>query len=208
MPPGRISSGEILLDEQVEFANMRIAMPDADYGTIYEAAPAVRFAETPCDLPRPAPAVGADNAALPALLGAAARKTGAKVRDISRPLEGVRVVDFSSFFAVGFGGRLLNDLGADVIKVETPSGDQMRPLPDVFDAANRGKRDIALDLKTPEGLEAALRLVATADVVTHNLRPGKADKLGIGYAALKAIKPDLVYLYLPGYGSAGPKSIR
>lgn len=202
-----LEPGEILLDEQVEFANMRIAMPDADYGTIYQAAPAVRFAETPCDLPRPAPAVGADNAALPALLGAAARKTGAKVRDISRPLEGVRVVDFSSFFAVGFGGRLLNDLGADVIKVETPSGDQMRPLPDVFDAANRGKRDIALDLKTPEGLEAALRLVATADVVTHNLRPGKADKLGIGFSALRAIKPDLVYLYLPGYGSAGPKSL-
>lgn len=202
-----LEPGEVLLDEQVEFAKMRIAMPDADFGTIYQAAPAVCFADTPCDLPRPAPVVGADNAALPALLGAATRKAGPKVRDISRPLEGVRVVDFSSFFAVGFGGRLLNDLGADVIKVETPSGDQMRPLPDVFDAANRGKRDIALDLKTPDGLAAALKLVATADVVTHNLRPGKADKLGIGYAALKAIKPDLVYLYLPGYGSAGPKSL-
>ncbi len=129
------------------------------------------------------------------------------VRSISRPLEGTRVVDFSSFFAVGFGGRLLSDLGADVIKVETPAGDQMRPLPDVFDASNRGKRDIVLDLKTPEGLAAAKRLVASADVVTHNLRPGKADKLGIGYEALKAVKPDLVYLYLPGYGSAGPKSL-
>lgn len=202
-----LEPAEILLDEQVEFANMRMAQFDADFGTIYQAAPAIRFADTPLDLPAPAPAIGADNALLPALLASAAKSAGRKVRDISRPLEGVRVVDFSSFFAVGFGGRLLNDLGADVIKVETPSGDQMRPLPDVFDAANRGKRDIVLDLKTPEGLAAAKRLVADADVVTHNLRPGKADKLGIGYEALKAIKPDLVYLYLPGYGSKGPKSL-
>ncbi|MBU6268427.1 MAG: CoA transferase [Sphingomonadales bacterium] len=202
-----LEPGEILLDEQVEFANMRIAMPDADFGTIHQAAPAMRFAETPCSTPTPAPVVGADNAALPALRAAAAKVAGPKLRDIRRPLEGVRVVDFSSFFAVGFGGRLLNDLGADVIKVETPSGDQMRPLPDVFDASNRGKRDVVIDLKSPEGLEAARRLVATADVVTHNLRPGKADKLGIGYEALKAIKPDLVYLYLPGYGSKGPKSL-
>jgi crotonobetainyl-CoA:carnitine CoA-transferase CaiB-like acyl-CoA transferase len=198
---------EILRDEQVEFARMRIALPDADFGTIHQAAPAIRFADTPCATPAPAPRVGADNAALAELLARAARKAGGKVRDISRPLEGIRIVDFSSFFAVGFGGRLLNDLGADVIKVETPTGDQMRPLPDVFDAANRGKRDVVIDLKTPEGVEAAKRLVATADVVTHNLRPGKADKLGIGYAALKAVKPDLVYLFLPGYGSNGPKSL-
>ncbi|MCB2078197.1 MAG: CoA transferase, partial [Novosphingobium sp.] len=202
-----LEPAEILLDEQVEFANMRIALPDADFGTIYQAAPAARFARTPCDTPKPAPAIGADNDRLQELLAAPARASLPKVRDIARPLEGVRIVDFSSFFAVGFGGRLLNDLGADVIKVETPAGDQMRPLPDVFDAANRGKRDVVLDLKTPEGLEAAKRLVASADVVTHNLRPGKADKLGIGYDALKAINPDLVYLYLPGYGSAGPKSL-
>jgi len=202
-----LEPGEILLDEQVEFAQMRIALPDADFGTIHQAAPAARFALTPCDTPRPAPAVGAHNGELAQMLAAPARAAKPAVRDIKRPLEGVRVVDFSSFFAVGFGGRLLNDLGADVIKVETPAGDQMRPLPDVFDASNRGKRDVVLDLKTPEGLAAAHRLVASADVVTHNLRPGKADKLGIGYETLKAIKPDLCYVYLPGYGSAGPKAL-
>ncbi|QKR98835.1 CoA transferase [Sphingomonas sp. CL5.1] len=201
-----LEPGEILLDEQVEFAKMRIALPDKDFGTIHQAAPAIRFADTPCATPKPAPEIGADNDAL-ADLSRRTAPTFPKVRDIDRPLEGVRVVDFSSFFAVGFGGRLLNDLGADVIKVETPGGDQMRPLPDVFDAANRGKRDVVLDLKTPEGLEAARRLVATADVVTHNLRPGKADKLGIGFEALKAINPKLIYLYLPGYGSRGPKSL-
>ena len=202
-----LEPAEILLDEQVEFAGMRIALPDADFGTIYQAAPAGRFAATPCAHPAPAPAIGGNNGALAALLAAPIRSAKPVSRAIKRPLEGIRIVDFSSFFAVGFGGRLLNDLGADVIKVETPSGDQMRPLPDVFDASNRGKRDVVLDLKSPEGLAAAKRLVASADVVTHNLRPGKADKLGIGYEALKAVKPDLVYLYLPGYGSTGPKSL-
>jgi crotonobetainyl-CoA:carnitine CoA-transferase CaiB-like acyl-CoA transferase len=108
---------------------------------------------------------------------------------------------------VGYCGRLLSDLGADVIKVETPDGDQMRPLPDVFDAAQRGKCDIVVNLKTPEGLEIARKLVATADVMTHNLRPGKGDKLGIGYEAMAAVNPRLVYVYLPGYGSRGPKSL-
>lgn len=202
-----LEPAEILLDPQVEFVDMRIALPDADFGTIYQAGPAVRFADTPIAAPTPAPAIGANNADLPAMLARPARAAAPSVRSIRRPLEGIRVVDFSSFFAVGFGGRLLNDLGADVIKLETPSGDQMRPLPDVFDASNRGKRDIVLDLKTPEGLEAAHRLVATADIVTHNLRPGKADKLGIGYEALSQINPGLIYGYLPGYGSKGPKSL-
>jgi crotonobetainyl-CoA:carnitine CoA-transferase CaiB-like acyl-CoA transferase len=202
-----LEPGEILLDDQVEFANLRIALPDPDFGTIYQAAPAVRFSDTEISTPRPAPVVGADNALLPELLARPARTVPAAVRALKRPLEGIRVVDFSSFFAVGFGGRLLNDLGADVIKIETPTGDQMRPLPDVFDAAQRGKRDIVVDLKTPEGLEVARKLVATADVLTHNLRPGKADKLGIGYAAMSAINPKLIYTYLPGYGSKGPKSL-
>lgn len=202
-----LEPAEVLLDDQVEFANMRIALPDPDFGTIHQAAPPVRFERAQPATPRPAPAIGADNAALSELAARPRRLAGSGVTPFGRPLEGLRVVDFSSFFAVGFGGRLLSDLGADVIKVETPDGDQMRPLPDVFDAAQRGKRDIVLNLKTAEGLEAARRLVATADVVTHNLRPGKADKLGIGYEALSAVDPDLIYVYLPGYGSKGPKAL-
>jgi crotonobetainyl-CoA:carnitine CoA-transferase CaiB-like acyl-CoA transferase len=201
-----LEPAQVLLDPQTEFAGMRIELPDPEFGTIQQAGPAVRYTACPPATPRPAPAIGAHNDRLAALLArpaAESRATGT----LRRPLEGVRVVDFSSFFAVGYGGRLLNDLGADVIKVETPEGDQMRPLPDVFDAAQRGKRDIVLNLKTPEGLAAALKLVATADVVTHNLRPGKADKLGIGHDALAAVNPRLIYAYLPGYGSKGPKSL-
>lgn len=82
----------------------------------------------------------------------------------------------------------------------------MRPLADLFEGAQRGKRNIAVDLRTPEGKEAVRKLVATADVVMHNFRPGKAQKIGLGYEDLRLIKPDLVYCYLPGFGSAGPKS--
>lgn len=202
-----LEPGQVLLDEQVRFAKMCIPLADADFGTIHQAAPAVRFSGTAIANPCPAPSVGQDNALLADLLARPARTAASARGTLGRPLEGVRIVDFSSFFAVGFGGRILNDLGADVIKVETLSGDQMRPLPNVFDAAQRGKRDVALDLKNPEGLAAAHKLVATADLVLHNLRPGKADKLGIGYERLKGIKPDILYLYLPGYGSAGPRAM-
>lgn len=202
-----LEPAEILLDEQVEFARMRIALDDADFGTIHQAAPSLILADTPVSKPAPAPAIGADDALLATLLERPLKQAPPRVGSLRRPLEGIRIVDFSSFFAVGYGGRILSDLGADVIKVETPAGDQMRPLPDVFDAAQRGKRDIVLNLKHPEALAAAHKLVATADVVLHNLRPGKADKLGIGHDTLRAINPELLYLYLPGYGSAGPKSL-
>jgi crotonobetainyl-CoA:carnitine CoA-transferase CaiB-like acyl-CoA transferase len=203
-----LQPAEVLLDEQVEFVGQRIELADPDFGTIYQAAPAVRFQRTPPARPAPAPAIGAHNGDLPALVKAEPKARPAPSgRPVKHALEGLRVLDFSSFFACGYAGRLMSDLGADVIKVETPEGDQMRPLPDVFDAAQRGKRDIVLDLKNPEGLEAAKRLIASADVMMHNLRPGKADKLGIGYEALSALNPRLIYAYLPGYGSKGPKSL-
>ncbi len=202
-----LEPAEILLDDQVEFVGQRIALPDPDFGTIHQAAPALSYANTSRVQPTPAPAIGANNGELATLIARPARQAKVPAASIRQPLEGVKVVDFSSFFAVGYGGRLLSDLGADVIKVETPDGDQMRPLPDCFDAAQRGKRDIVLNLKMPEALEAAYRLVAEADVVTHNLRPGKADKLGIGYEKLSSINPRLIYAYMPGFGSKGPKSL-
>ena len=120
-------------------------------------------------------------------------------------LDGVRILDLSSFFATGYGAKLLSDLGADVIKIEPPAGDQLRPFPDPFEACNRGKRSLAIDLRRPDGLAAVERLVATSDVVMHNLRPGKAEKLGLGRDQLAVINPDLIYAYLPGFGSTGPR---
>src|SRR5579875_2742313 len=102
---------------------------------------------------------------------------------------------------------LLADLGADVIKVEPTRGDGMRGVViGSFMGCQRGKRDIAIDLKTPEGLELALRLVATADIVHHNMTKGTADRLGVGYEHCRAVKPDILYCNTFMYGAVGPLS--
>lgn len=123
------------------------------------------------------------------------------------PLAGIRVIDFGQFLAGPFGPMLLGDLGADVIKVEPTRGDGMRGVVvGSFMGCQRGKRDIALDLKQPDGLEVALRLVATADIVHHNMTKGTADRLGIGYEHCKAVKPDILYCNTYMYGAEGPLS--
>ena len=193
-----LEPAEVLLDDQVEFVGQRVALPDPDFGTIYQAAPAVRYANTPCAAPKPAPVVGADNGALADLI-ARRRAVLADGKPLDRPLEGVKIVDFSSFFAVGYGGRLLSDLGADVIKIETPDGDQMRPLPDVFDAAQRGKRSLAINLKHDQAPAVLDRLLETADVVTTNWRPGAAARLGLDFDALHQRFPRLVWCNTRGF---------
>jgi crotonobetainyl-CoA:carnitine CoA-transferase CaiB-like acyl-CoA transferase len=201
---------EALDDEQVRFAGVVIDQPDPDVGTIRQVGPVTIFADSPAGRAEPAPAVGqhdgrpiaAGRRAAPA--GPAAG--GSRPAPVRHALDGVRILDFSAFFATAYGARLLSDLGADVIKVEPLGGDQMRPLADLFEGAQRGKRNLAVDLRSGEGREVVARLVATADVVMHNFRPGKAEKIGLGYEDLRLIRPDLIYAYLPGFGSHGPKS--
>ena len=121
------------------------------------------------------------------------------------PLEGLRVIDFGQFLAGPFGPMLLGDLGADVIKVEPTRGDGMRAsVVGSFMGCQRGKRDIAIDLKQPDGLRIALDLVAGADMVHHNMTLGTADRLGIGYEQCRAVRPDILYCNTFMYGAAGP----
>ena len=121
------------------------------------------------------------------------------------PLEGIRVIDFGQYLAGPFGPMLLADLGADVIKVEPTRADGMRErFVGPFSGCQRGKRDIALDLKQPDGVRIALELVASADMVHHNMTLGTADKLGVGYEHCKAIKPDILYCNNFMYGPIGP----
>src|SRR5262249_14380706 len=115
-------------------------------------------------------------------------------------LDGLRVLDFTTTIAGPHCGRLLADLGAEVIKIEAPDGDMMRTRPPLrngastsFGQLNAGKKSIVLDLKSPHGSEAARRLVATADVVVENFRPGVMRRFGLDYAALKEVKPELIY---------------
>lgn len=198
---------EALDDDQVRFAGVVIEQPDPDHGTIRQVGPVIQFSDSPADRPSPAPTLGQhDGAPLDLAPPTPAMRSRPSRPPLSSALDGIRIIDFSSFFATAYGARLLSDLGADVIKVEPLQGDQMRPLADLFEGAQRGKRNLAVDLRTPAGREVVRRLVATSDAVMHNFRPGKAEKIGLGYEDLRLVRPDLIYCYLPGFGSRGPKS--
>lgn len=122
-----------------------------------------------------------------------------------KPLEGVRIADFSVLFPGPLATTLLADLGADVVKIEPPSGDPARTmLPELFTSAARNKRSVVLDLKSAQGREEAARIAAWADIVIEGFRPGVADRLGIGYEQLLAFNPRLIYCSLSGYGQDGP----
>jgi crotonobetainyl-CoA:carnitine CoA-transferase CaiB-like acyl-CoA transferase len=129
------------------------------------------------------------------------------------PLSGVKVLDLCSYLAGPYGCTLLADLGADVVKIESPQGDMLRQFPSslpgesrFFLGTNRGKRALALDLKQPEGLAVLHRMVESADVLVENFRPSVPARLGIDYPRLKKINPRLVYAGLTGYGDTGPLS--
>lgn len=127
------------------------------------------------------------------------------------PLSGVRVLDLSAYIAGPYGCTLLADQGADVIKVEPPSGDNLRAYPSTLEGenraflgVNRSKRGIVLDLKSDTGRARLFSLVAEADVLVHNFRPGVAERLGIDHPDLEAINPRLIYCAVTGYGEEGP----
>ncbi len=128
------------------------------------------------------------------------------------PLHGYRIVDLTSMISGPLATMILADQGADVIKVENPDGgDHTRAANNRrngFSASflnnNRNKRSLTLDLKDPRAKEALIRLVATADVFVQNFRPGVADRMGLGEDALRAVKPDLIYVSISGFGENGP----
>ncbi len=124
---------------------------------------------------------------------------------IRHAFEGVRVLDLTSYIAGSFAATWLADLGADVVKIESPTGDPFR-VTRGFLAWNRNKRGIVLDLKHPDGLAAFYRMVRQADVVMENYRPGVADRLGVGYDRLRELNPRLIYCSVSGYGQTGPYS--
>ncbi|MGZ3272810.1 MAG: CaiB/BaiF CoA transferase family protein [Caulobacteraceae bacterium] len=133
---------------------------------------------------------------------------------MAQPLSGLRVVDFSHIMAGPFATHFLRLLGAEVIKIEPEGrGDLFRDYdPDhrydgmapAFIAANAGKKSVVLNLKDGRGKEAARRLIASADVVVENFRPGVMARLGLGYEVAKALRPDIIFCSISGYGQAGP----
>jgi crotonobetainyl-CoA:carnitine CoA-transferase CaiB-like acyl-CoA transferase len=135
---------------------------------------------------------------------------------MAKPFKGVRILDFTQVFAGPFGSYQLALLGADVIKIERPGGDDMRygppnkawsdrGLSTGWMAINSNKRNIALDLTKPEAIGIVKRLAERADVVMENFRPGVMEKLGIGWPQLQAVNPRLIYAAVSGFGQTGPE---
>ena len=163
-----------------------------------------------------APALGQHNATMPATV-ASKKALSSSPPERKRPLAGVRVLDFCWAIAGPLTTRLLADLGADVIKVESayrldpirgigvqPPGTVSWNTNGQFNDANVNKRAMCLNLNTPEGIEIALQLAATADVVTSNYTPDRLDRWGLGYDALRAVRPDIIFANLGVMGIDGP----
>lgn len=134
------------------------------------------------------------------------------------PLAGLRVIDFTHFIAGPLATMMLGDLGAEVIKIESPKGEDFRQFPPADPAlegqgspflwANRNKKSVALNLKTSDGLAAARDLIATADVLVENFSSGVMERFGLGYEDLKSAHPDLIYTSISAYGRTGPNADR
>jgi crotonobetainyl-CoA:carnitine CoA-transferase CaiB-like acyl-CoA transferase len=165
---------------------------------------------------RPAPVLGAHTAEVLKEWEGGKRSARAVYGfDAAMPLRGVRVVDFTWVLAGPFGTRLLANFGAEVIRIEsharpdssrtgTPSGATSLDVGYLFNDANAGKKSLTVDVSQPEGRELVLRLVAKADVVTNNFRPGALERMGFGFDVLRKVNPNLILVSLPGCGSKGP----
>ena len=124
-------------------------------------------------------------------------------------LKGLRVLDMSALLPGPMCSLFLADLGAEVIKIESPKGDMMRRFEicgeksPYFEALNRNKKSVVIDLKTKEGKSSFLKLAKNADVIIEGFRPGKLNDLGVGYSAIKKLNPKIVYCSISGYGQKG-----
>ncbi|MCC2105647.1 MAG: CoA transferase, partial [Hyphomicrobiales bacterium] len=128
-----------------------------------------------------------------------------------RALGGLKVLDFSTTIAGPYCARLLSDLGAEVIKIESPDGDVLRARPPLrngassaFGQLNAGKKSVSIDLKKPAAIAAVHRLAEQADIIVENFRPGVMKRLGLDYETLSKVNPKLVFCSMSGYGQTGP----
>ena len=201
---------EALDDEQVINNGMSVEVADPVHGVIKQAGISFRLhgAPTP-SVQGPQPTIGQHTDEVLGSLGSAeprARAVRPPKRPLAHALDGVKVLDLGNFLAGPFGPMLLGDLGATVYKLESPQGDQMRPVTQPFNGCQRGKLDIVADLKTPEGLEIAHRLIRDVDVVHHNMRPGVAERLGVDYLTAKRLNPSVIYCHTTMWGNDGPRA--
>jgi crotonobetainyl-CoA:carnitine CoA-transferase CaiB-like acyl-CoA transferase len=207
-----LTTQQALDHPQVRHNGSVAVVDDPEVGPTLQLGPLVAFADSPSRIQGPAPALDSSR---DALLSAAAEPPAAappaapgepagERRPGGGPLAGLLVLDFASWLAGPFGTSLLADMGARVIKIEPPAGDDLRWAIDGRARTFQGKESLVLDLKQPAGREIIRKLLARADAVMHNMRGDAAARLGIGFPAVRALNPQVVYLYAGSYGSTGP----
>ncbi len=203
VPFAPVRQGEIVLDDpQIRHNAMVLGLEDPALGETVQMGAPIRFAETPAD-PKPRAAGAGPLPDLPPL--AADAPAAADGAEDPPPLAGVRVLEITNLIAGPTGGRLLADLGADVIKLEPPGGDISRPIGrNYFYNLNFNKRSFCVDARKPGGREAIQRVAASCDIMLANLRPGATHRMGIG----ADVDPELIETHVTGYGLTGPYSKR
>jgi crotonobetainyl-CoA:carnitine CoA-transferase CaiB-like acyl-CoA transferase len=201
---------EALEDEQVANNGMSVVVDDPVVGKVRQAGISFRLHGAPApEVQGPQPTLGQHTADVLGALATdtpRARATRPAKRTLAHALEGITVLDLGNFLAGPFGPMLLGDLGATVIKLESPLGDQMRNVTQPFNGCQRGKLDIVVDLKAPDGLEIAHRLIREVDVVHHNMRPGVAERLGVDYETARRLNPSVIYCHTTMWGNDGPRA--
>ncbi len=200
-PAGPLGGRDAWLDHpQLRCNSLCVEVDDPERGRVTMPGIPLVMTETPGSVRTPAPTLGQHNAtAMP--WQPHAPPTGTPPAARTGPLAGYRVLDLGTILAGPYAGALLTELGADVVKVETPSGDAFREAGFTY---NRGQRGLAINLQSAEAREAFHALVRTADAVLDNSRLGVLKRLGIDYASLKHVRPDIVTLSVNGFGEDGP----
>ena len=201
VPFAPVREGAAAMDDpQIRHNAMALALKDPAVGATVQMGAPIRFAETPAD-PKPRAAASGPAPGLPLLAAGSALAAAAD----PAPLAGVRVLEITNLIAGPTGGRLLADLGADVIKLEPPGGDISRPIGrNYFYNLNFNKRSLCIDARKPGGREAIQRVAAGCDMMLANLRPGATHRMGIG----AHVDPELIETHVTGYGLTGPYSKR
>jgi crotonobetainyl-CoA:carnitine CoA-transferase CaiB-like acyl-CoA transferase len=213
VPYARVrTTEENMDDQQVQVNAMLIELQDPEVGRIAQMGVPVQLSATPGEVKGPR--------LLPTSHPALLREEGPEVQSPSAghprqealfdpPLKGIRVLEITNLIAGPTAGRLLADLGADVIKMEPLEGDISRPIGRTyFFNLNANKRSLSLNTRTPEGKEVAQRVAATADVLLANLRPHATERMGIGPEMLQRLNPRLIETHITGFGWDGPYALR
>jgi crotonobetainyl-CoA:carnitine CoA-transferase CaiB-like acyl-CoA transferase len=201
--------GSELLDHpQMQHLGAVIEIEDSAFGRVRQPGPIAQLSDTPAILKNGPPALDSDGNELRALPWTAKTKGEPAEHSTDSALGDITMLELGTFFAAPFGGTVLRELGARVIKVEPIEGEPMRnllPFPEVGGAKTmQGKESIALDLSTDEGRSIVHALARRADIVLQSFRAGVAERQGVDSATLRAINPELVYVNAPGYGIDGP----